>query len=185
MRIFDPRTDDWNNHFILTDDYLINGLTATGRATVQLLAMNRPAIVAIRKELDFFKRSLLDSMHDRAGAWRHLLQLPLSEWLFADSEHCEQTLAQVVPGQSLSQELCDQIRSRAKYLGANHSAELSREFPPEFYAATYLLAINSAHVYLSCKVSTQLSSQLRRESTEIANHHWLDAASRELLTRTN
>jgi hypothetical protein len=56
VRIFDPRTDDWNKHFILTDDYLINGLTATGRATVQMLAMNRPAIVAIRKELDFFRR---------------------------------------------------------------------------------------------------------------------------------
>lgn len=61
VRIFNPRTDDWNEHFNLSSEYFINGLTDTGRITAQILAMNRPAIVAIRKELEFFKR-LLDSM---------------------------------------------------------------------------------------------------------------------------
>jgi hypothetical protein len=47
--IFNPRTDDWHEHF-RWDGVHMSPLTATGRATVAGLAMNRPMIVAIRNE---------------------------------------------------------------------------------------------------------------------------------------
>jgi hypothetical protein len=47
--IFNPRTQNWRDHF-RWDGTSIVGLTATGRATVAALAMNRPLIVAIREE---------------------------------------------------------------------------------------------------------------------------------------
>ena len=47
--IYNPRRDTWSQHFRWDGPYLI-GLTTTGRATVEALAMNRPIIVAIRQE---------------------------------------------------------------------------------------------------------------------------------------
>lgn len=42
--LFNPRTDDWSNHFRRSRDLLrIYGRTATGRVTVELLKMNTVA----------------------------------------------------------------------------------------------------------------------------------------------
>jgi hypothetical protein len=49
--LFNPRTDDWRDHFSMTKRFLIFGRTAIGRATVEALTMNRDAVIAIRKEL--------------------------------------------------------------------------------------------------------------------------------------
>lgn len=49
-RIFNPRTERWSDHFELTAELLLVGTTPTGRATVELLRMNRPLAVAIRHE---------------------------------------------------------------------------------------------------------------------------------------
>jgi HNH endonuclease len=49
VAIFNPRTDAWHDHF-RWDGVEILPLTGTGRATVAALAMNRPMILAIRKE---------------------------------------------------------------------------------------------------------------------------------------
>jgi hypothetical protein len=50
VRLFHPRTDRWSDHFRWRGSRLF-GKTPTGRATIVALAMNRPAIVAIRKVL--------------------------------------------------------------------------------------------------------------------------------------
>jgi hypothetical protein len=47
--LFDPRALDWSSHFLVTEDLYVVGLTATGRATVAALQMNRPLAVAIRR----------------------------------------------------------------------------------------------------------------------------------------
>lgn len=47
--LFNPRTQDWNGHY-RWDGALVVPLTATGRATVAALSMNRPLVVAIRLE---------------------------------------------------------------------------------------------------------------------------------------
>lgn len=47
--LFNPRIQRWNEHF-RWDGVRIVPLTATGRATVVALAMNRPLILAIRQE---------------------------------------------------------------------------------------------------------------------------------------
>ncbi|BAZ46936.1 HNH endonuclease (plasmid) [Chondrocystis sp. NIES-4102] len=47
--LFNPRCDRWYDHFIWSVDQLyIVGLTATGRATVEALAMNRERVIHIR-----------------------------------------------------------------------------------------------------------------------------------------
>ncbi len=47
--LFNPRTDNWQEHFIWSKDtLLIIGLTPTGRATVTELVFNRPRIINIR-----------------------------------------------------------------------------------------------------------------------------------------
>jgi hypothetical protein len=46
--VFNPRTDDWDDHFTLTEDFLIVGRTPAGRTSVEMLRMNRPAAVEIR-----------------------------------------------------------------------------------------------------------------------------------------
>jgi len=51
VALFNPRNDTWNDHFTVTKGFRIYGRTAIGRATVESLAMNREAIVAIRKVL--------------------------------------------------------------------------------------------------------------------------------------
>jgi len=47
--IFNPRTQTWDDHF-RWEDVRMEPLTSTGRATVNELAMNRPLILAIRRE---------------------------------------------------------------------------------------------------------------------------------------
>jgi HNH endonuclease len=47
--LFHPRRHLWSDHFAWEAVRLI-GLTATGRATIQALALNRPLILAIREE---------------------------------------------------------------------------------------------------------------------------------------
>jgi hypothetical protein len=49
-RLFQPRRDRWREHFAWSDATII-GLTPIGRATVSVLAMNEPAIVAVRETL--------------------------------------------------------------------------------------------------------------------------------------
>ncbi len=47
--LFNPRTDQWEDHFQWSDDLLIvEPLSPTGRATVELLKMNRPKLQHIR-----------------------------------------------------------------------------------------------------------------------------------------
>jgi 5-methylcytosine-specific restriction endonuclease McrA len=48
--VFNPRTNRWSDHFRVADDFAIVGLTSVGRASVQLLGMNRPLAVDIRRE---------------------------------------------------------------------------------------------------------------------------------------
>ena len=47
--LFNPRRQRWERHFRWASDRVI-GITATGRATVAALQMNRPLILAIREE---------------------------------------------------------------------------------------------------------------------------------------
>jgi len=47
--LFHPRRQSWERHFRWTRAWRIAGRTATGRATIAALGMNRDAIVRIRK----------------------------------------------------------------------------------------------------------------------------------------
>jgi HNH endonuclease len=48
--LFNPRVDNWNDHFIWTaEGYEIIGLTNKGRATVDVLRMNNQIAVTVRK----------------------------------------------------------------------------------------------------------------------------------------
>jgi hypothetical protein len=47
--MFSPRAQFWTEHFRWENERIVP-LTATGRATANALAMNRPSIIAIRKE---------------------------------------------------------------------------------------------------------------------------------------
>ncbi len=47
--LYNPRSDDWHEHFRWDGEY-IEGLTATGRATVAALNLNRVLVLAIRRE---------------------------------------------------------------------------------------------------------------------------------------
>ena len=47
--LFNPRKDIWEEHFSW-DGVVLFGKTATGRATIEALKMNRPLILAIRRE---------------------------------------------------------------------------------------------------------------------------------------
>ena len=49
VRLFHPRRQRWSNHF-RWDGVRVVGLTPTGRAAVVALQMNRPLILAIRRE---------------------------------------------------------------------------------------------------------------------------------------
>lgn len=46
---FNPRQDRWSDHF-LWSGVILQGKTATGRATIDALQMNRPLALAIREE---------------------------------------------------------------------------------------------------------------------------------------
>ena len=49
VAIFNPRTQVWDEHFVWsTDGVQLVGLTASGRATIEKLEMNRERLVAIR-----------------------------------------------------------------------------------------------------------------------------------------
>jgi hypothetical protein len=49
--LFNPRTDNWRDHFALQSDAKILGLTPAGRATVRLLDMNGSPQLDLRGEL--------------------------------------------------------------------------------------------------------------------------------------
>lgn len=50
--LFDPRRQEWADHFAWNDDYsLIIGLSAVGRATVEALDLNRATLVNLRQAL--------------------------------------------------------------------------------------------------------------------------------------
>jgi hypothetical protein len=49
VRLFDPRREEWTAHF-RWDGVRVQALTPTGRATVDLLRLNRPLICEIRAE---------------------------------------------------------------------------------------------------------------------------------------
>jgi hypothetical protein len=50
VRLFNPRKDNWQDHFELLPDFRIVGRTGTGRATSEALRMNRPLAIDIRRE---------------------------------------------------------------------------------------------------------------------------------------
>jgi 5-methylcytosine-specific restriction endonuclease McrA len=54
--LFNPRADNWREHFRVTDEFLIEGITSNGRASIAALRMNRSLIVSIRKEIGFLGR---------------------------------------------------------------------------------------------------------------------------------
>lgn len=49
VELFHPRRQFWSDHFVW-DGVLVVGLTATGRATIATLKLNRSIILAIREE---------------------------------------------------------------------------------------------------------------------------------------
>jgi hypothetical protein len=52
VRLFNPRRQRWARHFAWsTDALLIEGRTATGRATVAALGLNSAALVNLRRAL--------------------------------------------------------------------------------------------------------------------------------------
>lgn len=55
VKIFNPRLDKWDEHFIWVGVNLI-GLTATGRVTINELDLNRSLILAIREEEIILRR---------------------------------------------------------------------------------------------------------------------------------
>lgn len=55
VRLYNPRTDKWKQHFTWSADYsTLIGLTSKGRATVSCLKLNRPALLNIRSVLAVF-----------------------------------------------------------------------------------------------------------------------------------
>ncbi|MEM7015537.1 MAG: HNH endonuclease [Verrucomicrobiota bacterium] len=50
--IFNPRHDSWEEHFVWSEDFLrIIGISASGRATVEVLRMNRISVMNLRRAL--------------------------------------------------------------------------------------------------------------------------------------
>ncbi len=50
VELFHPRQHEWHDHFAFSGPEIV-GLTPTGRATVQLLKMNTPRRIAIRRRI--------------------------------------------------------------------------------------------------------------------------------------
>ena len=48
--LFNPRVDEWNEHFQFHGDQIV-GISAPGRATVHVLAMNHPVQLIVRHAL--------------------------------------------------------------------------------------------------------------------------------------
>jgi hypothetical protein len=59
VRLFDPRRDDWTEHFAWSGATLI-GLTPIGRVTIQVLAINEPAFLEVRHILLLEQSSTLE-----------------------------------------------------------------------------------------------------------------------------
>jgi hypothetical protein len=52
--LYHPRLQQWHEHFSWNEDYtLVVGLTSTGRATVEVLQLNRQGVVNLRRLLIF------------------------------------------------------------------------------------------------------------------------------------
>ena len=52
VALFHPRRQRWTRHFAWSEDFLvIIGRTATGRATVEALQLNRPELLNLRRAL--------------------------------------------------------------------------------------------------------------------------------------
>lgn len=52
VQLLHPRAQAWSDHFAWNYDFtLMIGLTATGRATVEALRLNRPGVVNLRRAL--------------------------------------------------------------------------------------------------------------------------------------
>jgi hypothetical protein len=49
LRLFNPRTDRWTDHFAVNDNDAITALTPIGRATATLLRFNTPAQLEARR----------------------------------------------------------------------------------------------------------------------------------------
>ncbi|WP_309721417.1 HNH endonuclease signature motif containing protein [Armatimonas sp.] len=57
VALFHPRTDTWEEHFRWDEEQVrVEGITPTGRATVERLQMNEPAIVNLRRLLMLIER---------------------------------------------------------------------------------------------------------------------------------
>lgn len=55
VRLFNPRRQRWADHFAWSDDAtLMIGLTATGRASIRILRLNREELINLRKVLHAF-----------------------------------------------------------------------------------------------------------------------------------
>ena len=50
VTLFHPRRESWSDHFEFDSEWVV-GLTATGRATVQVLAINDPRRRQLRREI--------------------------------------------------------------------------------------------------------------------------------------
>lgn len=50
VTLFHPRTQPWNDHFVLEDSRIV-GLTVQGRATVRLLGLNHSSRIELRQRL--------------------------------------------------------------------------------------------------------------------------------------
>jgi hypothetical protein len=62
VTLFNPRQDEWKEHFYWSDDFsLIIGRTARGRATIDLLQLNREGLVNIRKALSAFGVKMIEN----------------------------------------------------------------------------------------------------------------------------
>ncbi|MGI8883065.1 MAG: HNH endonuclease [Pyrinomonadaceae bacterium] len=57
VKLFHPRNDDWNENFTWAEEFsIIVGLTSIGRATVEVLKLNRKGLVNQRKMLYLFDK---------------------------------------------------------------------------------------------------------------------------------
>ncbi len=51
VSLFNPRVDEWTDHFRFTKSWLIKGRTAAGRATIEAVQLNRTSLVRLRRFL--------------------------------------------------------------------------------------------------------------------------------------
>ena len=49
--VYNPRVEEWSDHFAFTKLWRLSGRSRIGRATIEALGMNRAAVITIRKEL--------------------------------------------------------------------------------------------------------------------------------------